>query len=156
MRRSERSFKKMLYFCSVLNGQCSKESCRSDRSGRTRNPLYGLSVPGVWIPHFPHQTLLKRKPVSLLEMQACFVRCGPGENRTPVHTGERDAFYTLILLIRSATDKERATHPRHSPWNLHHRTGACGDYFRFAAPPVQWASEQQLLGDVSFQRLASE
>ena len=34
-----------------------EERCQSDRMGRTRNPLYGLSVPGVWIPLFPQSTI---------------------------------------------------------------------------------------------------
>lgn len=44
-----------------------KERCRSGRTGRTRNPLYGTAVPGVRIPLFPRN--LPEKNLQVVGLQ---------------------------------------------------------------------------------------
>lgn len=48
-----------IFFRTFVGSSSNQERCQSDRLGRTRNPVNGLSVPGVWIPLSPLEVLCK-------------------------------------------------------------------------------------------------
>ena len=69
-------------------------------------------------------------------------------------TGKQCAFYTLITALVFELRQDRCYQPKPYPLkNFIHAARQTQTISDVSAPPDQDASEQQLLGDVSFQHL---
>ena len=79
-----------------------------------------------------------------------------GGARTLVQTGKQHAFYTLIVDLIFVFGQDQRHQPKPYPLKFHLDCKAGQGYPRFICTTDQDASEQELLGDVSFQHLVPE